>query len=377
MQAVSMGGSNEFVECFCGGAVAEGGSGAVVEFVGDGVEVGLVAGDGGSFGQVAADEPVGVFVGSSLPGAVGVSEEHLHAGVVGEALVAGHFPALVPGQCAHRLVGKALDAAGERVTDLVGFPTQRQGDDDQVAGGALNQGRARAGPVLADDQVAFPVTRDFPIRNVRALINQPHPNNGWFAPACWGFLAHPPARGQANAVFDERLLGVGVDPRVDRLVADRVALGVGGSIHGGQCATRLHAQAPADLAGSVPLGQISNYTVAKDLVTIQQALLRATPGRAGCLVGFLGPILPVRARMAGDLTAHHRGATPNQVGDTHLGQARIHPRHDRRTILDSKHPTTAHNQPLQQHCYHTNCLHPMTLPIKVEIPLIVIATSRM
>ena len=239
-----MGGSNEFVECFCWGAVAEGGSGAVARFVGDGVEVGLVAGDGGSFGKVAADEPVGVFVGSSLPGAVGVSEEHLHAGVVGEALMAGHFWALVPGQCAHRLVGQALDAAGERVTDLVGPASQRQGHDDQVAGGALNQGRARTGPVLADNQVTFPVTRDFPIRNVRgASINQPHPNDGWFAPACWGFLAHPPARGQANAVFDERLLGVGVDPRVDRLVADRVALGVGGSIHGGQCATRFGEQA--------------------------------------------------------------------------------------------------------------------------------------
>ena len=44
---MSMGGSNEFVECFCWGAVAEGGSGAVVELVGDGVEVGLVAGAGG------------------------------------------------------------------------------------------------------------------------------------------------------------------------------------------------------------------------------------------------------------------------------------------------------------------------------------------
>ena len=228
--------------------------------------------------------------------------------------------------------------------DLVGFPTQRQGDDDQVAGGALDQGRACAGSVLADDEIPFPVARDFPIRNVGALVNQPHPNDGWFAPACWGFLAHPPARGQANAVFDERLLGVGVNPRVDRLVADRVALGVGGSIHGGQCATRLLTQAPADLAGSVPLGQISNYTVAKDLITIQQALLRATPGRAGCLVGFLGPILPVRARIAGDLTAHHREATPNRAGDTHLGQTRIFPRHDRRTILNTKHPTTTHNQ---------------------------------
>ncbi len=101
----------------------------------------------------------------------------------------------------------------------------------------------------------------------------------------------------------------------------------------------------ADLAGSVPLGQIGDHAAAKDLITIQQALLRATPGRAGCLVGFLGPILPIRARMAGDLTAHHRGATPNQVSDTRLGQAHIHPRHDRRAIPGSKHPTTPHDQP--------------------------------
>ena len=73
-----------------------------------------MVGDGGSCGQVAADESVGVVVGSSLPGVVGVSEEHVRAGVVGEALVAGHFPALVPGQCAHRPVRQALDAAGER-----------------------------------------------------------------------------------------------------------------------------------------------------------------------------------------------------------------------------------------------------------------------
>ena len=100
-----MGGSDEFVECLGGGVVVEGGSGAVAQFVGDGVEVGLVAGDGGSFGQVAADEPVGVFVGSSLPGAVGVSDEHVHAGAWGEALVAGYFPSLVPCQCSHRSFG--------------------------------------------------------------------------------------------------------------------------------------------------------------------------------------------------------------------------------------------------------------------------------
>ena len=43
-------------------------------------------------------------------------------------------------------------------------------------------------------------------------------------------------------MLDERLLGVGVDPRVDSLVADRVALGVGRSVHRSHCATCLHAQ---------------------------------------------------------------------------------------------------------------------------------------
>ena len=65
--AVLMGGSNELIECFCGGAVAEGCFGAVAQLVGDGVDVGLVARDGGSFGQVAADESVGVFVGFFSP----------------------------------------------------------------------------------------------------------------------------------------------------------------------------------------------------------------------------------------------------------------------------------------------------------------------
>ena len=100
----------------------------------------------------------------------------------------------------------------------------------------------------------------------------------------------------------------------------------------------------ADLAGSVPLGPISDHS-AKDLITIEQALLRVTSGGAGGFVALLGPILPVRARMAGDFTAHHRGATPNQVGDTRLGQSSIHPRHDRRAIPGTKHPTTPHNQP--------------------------------
>lgn len=77
-----MGGSDELVGCLCGGGVVEGGSGAAAWFVGGGVEVGLVAGDGVPVG-VAADESVGVVVCSPLLGAVGMSEEHLYASVLG------------------------------------------------------------------------------------------------------------------------------------------------------------------------------------------------------------------------------------------------------------------------------------------------------
>lgn len=54
-------------------------------------------------------------------------------------------------------------------------------------------------------------------------------------------------------MLDQRLLGVGVDPRVDSLVADRMALSAGRIAHRSHCATCLHAQAPADLAGRAPL----------------------------------------------------------------------------------------------------------------------------
>ena len=57
-----MGGSDEFVECFCGGAVAEGGSGAVVRVrrrvAFEGRAGRLVM---GFLGKVAADKSVGIF----------------------------------------------------------------------------------------------------------------------------------------------------------------------------------------------------------------------------------------------------------------------------------------------------------------------------
>ncbi len=141
----------------------------------------------------------------------------------------------------------ALDAAGERVTDLVGFRPRGKATMIRVAGGCARPGRARAGPALADDQVAFPVTRDFPIRNVRAFIDQSYPNDGWFAPACWGFLRIHWREG-ANAEFESVFWG-GRDPRVDRLVANR-AVSVWESVMEGSVPHASMLQVPADLAGS-------------------------------------------------------------------------------------------------------------------------------
>ena len=54
---------------------------------------------------------------------------------------------------------------------LVGPASQGQGDDNQVAGGALDQGRARAGPIFSDDEIPFPVARDHPVGDVGAFID--------------------------------------------------------------------------------------------------------------------------------------------------------------------------------------------------------------
>ena len=57
---------------------------------------------------------------------------------------------------------------------------------------------------------------------------QPHKqtvNSLHSAPGHMRGLAHPPARRQAHAMRDEGLLGVGVDRRINRLMADHMALG--------------------------------------------------------------------------------------------------------------------------------------------------------
>ena len=91
----------------------------------------------------------------------------------------------------------------------------------------------------------------------------------------------------------------------------------------------------ADLAGRAPLRQISNHAAAHNLIAVQEPLLGAAPGNLRRSPGVLGLVYAARTPVAGDLTAHHRRATPNRAGDTHLGQASLQPHHNRRAILNT------------------------------------------
>ena len=64
----------------------------VVEPLSDDVEVVLgVCAEVGSLGEILSDEAVGVFVAAALPGAVGIGEPDLDAGILGELSMSGHF----------------------------------------------------------------------------------------------------------------------------------------------------------------------------------------------------------------------------------------------------------------------------------------------
>ena len=95
-----------FVEGLGGGLPIEGFAGSTVECCGDGVQVASgVSAEVGAFEEVLAEETVGVLVGATLPGTLGVAEVDIEVGVYSELSVLGHLGSLVPGQGAAQLLG--------------------------------------------------------------------------------------------------------------------------------------------------------------------------------------------------------------------------------------------------------------------------------
>src|SRR5215210_2937624 len=106
----------------------------VVEFVGDGVELGFAdRAEVGALGEVLAQEAVGVLVGAALPGRVRIAEEHLDAGVDADLLPVAHLGALVPGQRAAQRLGQRLHLGGERRRDVLGLVAVGQRHEHRVA----------------------------------------------------------------------------------------------------------------------------------------------------------------------------------------------------------------------------------------------------
>jgi hypothetical protein len=143
-------------ECFGWCQPAQGLSRSPVEFVGDGVEVGLgVNRQVCGLGEVLAQQPVGVLIRAPLPGAVRITEVDLDTGIDAELHVVAHLFALVPGQAASQGRRQGLDLAGKRHPDGVGVPALGQGHEPHIAGAAFHQRADGRAAVLADDQVTF------------------------------------------------------------------------------------------------------------------------------------------------------------------------------------------------------------------------------
>ena len=103
------------------GLPVEGLSGPAVECCGDRVEVASgVSGEVCAFGEVLAQQAVGVLVGAALPGAVGVTEVDVEVGIDSQLGVLGHLRALVPGQRAAQLLGQRGDRRGDGVAHGLG-----------------------------------------------------------------------------------------------------------------------------------------------------------------------------------------------------------------------------------------------------------------
>lgn len=100
---------------------------AGVEAVGDGIEFLLgVDGQVGAFGQVLAQQTVGVFADTALPGTVGVAEVHAHAGGGGEFSMTAHPAPLV--------IGHGL---AQRATKDCSFAVKAARADAALASGSL------------------------------------------------------------------------------------------------------------------------------------------------------------------------------------------------------------------------------------------------
>ena len=143
----------------------------VIEFLGDRVEVVLrVDGWVGAFGEVLAQEPVGVLVGAALPRGVRVAEVDGHVQRGADPFVQGEFRSLVPGQRIAQEFGQVLHLVDDGLPGVFGVVPVGQVRQDREPGGALDERADGAFVAAAGDEIALPVARDRPVPDLRGSL---------------------------------------------------------------------------------------------------------------------------------------------------------------------------------------------------------------
>jgi hypothetical protein len=165
------------------------------------VEIGLrAAGQVGFFGEVLSQQPVGIFVGASLPGALRITEEDLHIGGHGKALVFGHLAASVPGQ-----------RTPERRREFANVAAQRGDDRRCVFAGHFDQhGKTRMsfhqrGDVTAPgacEQITLPMTGNGAVFN----LCRPFPDRDGIDDLTSGLAVSPRVQGAAYQPLGPQVL---------------------------------------------------------------------------------------------------------------------------------------------------------------------------
>lgn len=169
------------------------------------------------FGQVLAQQAVGVLAGAALPRAMGVAEVHTHPGGGGEFGVPGHLLVLAVGE---RLAHRRGDAA----------QLGRKARQQHQAAAALDEHSDGGAVGRAPDQIALPVPRHLALVHLgRAHVDADHLGDV-AAPVRSSGTGH--ARAATLTQAGDELAAqlsprVGVDRGVDRLVG-HVALALFG-----------------------------------------------------------------------------------------------------------------------------------------------------
>ena len=137
--------------------VVESFSGSIVEFLGDGIQVALgECGEVASFGQVLADEAVEIFVGTALPGGVGIGEVDVDAEVFFDAFESGKFQAVVEGERAAKVLGNVEEAFDDGTVHSLNFPVG-DGCCEEKSESSLVECDDSSFVIFADYGIAFPV----------------------------------------------------------------------------------------------------------------------------------------------------------------------------------------------------------------------------